>query len=414
MGYEFSARDIDYLTTPTGRDALAAAASRPLTPATLLRDLDVLRRECGDHTAAVVETVQLRRRAETKLADAAHWLLTDDALQQATPTVVARYRAQRLAGRPVHDVTCSIGAELAALHRECPVVLGSDLDRLRLAMAAHNLADAPNVALVRADALRPCSRDTVVLADPARRAGGRRTHDPARLQPPLAPLLAAYRDRDLVVKCAPGLDFDRFAPRRPGTHPVSEHAGRVPDGYEGLSWDGEVEVISLDGAVREACLWSSGLTDGGVRRRATVLSGDGTFWTLTDTEPDEIPERSPGEWIVDPDGAVVRAGLVRHYAAKYGLWQLDPRIAYLTGDAVPAGVRGFRVLERLEFREKALRAELHRRHCGPLEILIRGVDIDPDALRRRIKPRGDTPHTVVLTRIGRTATAFVCETPAAR
>ncbi|MEV5650614.1 hypothetical protein AB0L57_20400, partial [Nocardia sp. NPDC052254] len=26
-------------------------------------------------------------------------------------------------------------------------------------------------------------------------------------------------------------------------------------------------------------------------------------------------------------------------------WQLDPRIAYLTGDSVPAGVRGFRILD---------------------------------------------------------------------
>ena len=178
-----------------------------------------------------------------------------------------------------------------------------------------------------------------------------------------------------------------------------------------MSWDGEVEVVSLDGAVREACLWSRGLSDSGVTRRATVLRGDGSTWTLTDAASDEIPERAPGQWILDPDGAVIRAGLVRHYAATYGLWQLDPRIAYLTGDSVPAGVRGFRILDRLEFREKALRAELRRRDCGPLEILVRGVDVDPDALRRRIKPRGGTAHTVVITRIGRTATAFVCATP---
>ena len=56
-----------------------------------------------------------RRRASS--TSAAHWLFTDDALQQATPTVVARHRARRLAGRAVHDVTCSIGAELVGAGR---------------------------------------------------------------------------------------------------------------------------------------------------------------------------------------------------------------------------------------------------------------------------------------------------------
>ncbi|MFD4428109.1 class I SAM-dependent methyltransferase [Nocardia sp. NPDC058497] len=380
----------------------------------------------------MIETVRLRRKAAVKLPAAAQWLFTDDALQQATPALVARHRAARLAGRAVHDVTCSIGAELAELAKVCPAVIGSDLDEVRLAMAAHNLGVAPlsatglgtavdgqperdllsveqaasrpdgpsyevgspisgrNIVLAKADALTPTSRDTVIIADPARRADGRRTYDPAKLQPPLPDLLAAYAGRDIAVKSAPGLDFDR------------------------LGWNGEIEVVSLDGAVREACLWSPGLTDPGVTRRATVLDSRGGATTLTDAVPDDIPEQPPGEWIVDPDGAIVRAGLVRHYAAEHGLWQLDPHIAYLTGDTVPTGMRGFRIEDRFELREKTLRQELSRRDCGPLEILLRGVDIDPDALRKKLKQRGTQPYTLVITRIGRNATVFLCTAHAAR
>ncbi|WP_280466715.1 class I SAM-dependent methyltransferase [Nocardia cyriacigeorgica] len=405
MGYSFSHEDIVFLAGAAGAAALADVDRLELTPATHLRDLARVRRDHGDRAAALIETVRLRRRAAAKLADAGDWLFTDDALQQATPTVVARHRAARLAGRAVHDVTCSIGAELAELARVCPAVIGSDLDEVRLAMARHNLgrsalsvarSSAPagrpgddavtarHVLLVKADALSPCTRDTVIIADPARRADGRRTHDPAKLQPPLPNLLAAYPGRDLAVKCAPGLDFDS------------------------LDWPGEIEVVSLDGSVREACLWSPGLTDSGVTRRATVLSSTGRATILTDAEPDDIPERAPGEWIIDPDGAIVRAGLVRQYAAKHGLWQLDPRIAYLTGDRVPDGVRGFRVLDQLDFREKSLRSELRRRDCGAVEILVRGVDVDPDQLRRRLKPTGSQPYTLVITRIGRHATVFLC------
>ncbi|MEV0684325.1 class I SAM-dependent methyltransferase [Nocardia sp. NPDC050378] len=405
MGYRFGRDDVAFLGSAAGRAALAEVARLELTAATHLRDIEQVRRAFPEHGAALIETVRLRRKALAKLPAAGEWLFTDDALQQATPALVARHRAARLAGRAVHDVTCSIGAEPAELAAVCPAVIGSDLDDVRLSMAAHNLGVAPltapgpgatvpvggrNIVLAKADALVPTTRDTVIIADPARRADGRRTYDPAKLQPPLPDLLAAYVGRDIAVKSAPGLDFDR------------------------LGWDGEIEVVSLDGAVREACLWSPGLTEPGITRRATVLDSRGGATTLTDADPDDIPERAPGEWIIDPDGAVVRAGLVRHYAAEHGLWQLDPHIAYLTGDTVPFGMRGFHIEDRFDLREKTLRQELARRDCGSLEILVRGVDIDPDALRKKLKLRGALPFTLVVTRIGRNATVFLCTAQAAQ
>ncbi|MBJ8343459.1 class I SAM-dependent methyltransferase [Antrihabitans sp. YC2-6] len=382
--YNFTVADVAYLASSAGIAALATVEQLDLSNSSRVRDLGRARELFGSAAPALVETVLLRRRSAAKLTAAAHWLFTDDALQQATPSVVAAHRARRLAGRSVHDVTCSIGAELAELAAVCPTVVGSDLDEVRLRMAAHNL---PEVALMRADARTPVTRGTVVIADPARRADGKRTHDPARLQPPLPDLVDAYRGRDLAVKCAPGLDFDR------------------------LDWTGEVEVVSLAGGVREACLWSDGLSNNGIRRRATVLGATGQAWEIADDEPDDIPERTPGEWIVNPDGAVVRAGLVRHYAARHGLWQLDPRIAYLTGDRVPDGTRGFRVLVQLKFAEKDLRRELAARDCGRLEILVRGIDVDPAVLRPRLKLKGSQALALVITRIGRSAVAFVCEPP---
>ncbi len=329
----------------------------------------------------------LRRRAVAKLGDVGDWLFTDDALQQATATAVAVHRAARLAGRVVHDVTCSIGTELAAL-RPVGDVLGSDIDPVRLAMARHNVE---GVALLRADALHPVTRNTVVLADPGRRVAGRRRFDPRGYQPPLDTLLDTYADRDLVVKCSPGIDFEWL-----------KEAG----------FGGEIEVTSLSGDVREACLWSVGLAEAGVSRRATILDAHGGVEQVTDAEPDHCPVAPAGRWIIDPDGAVVRAGLVRHYAARHGLWQLDPRIAYLSGDGLPPRVRGFDVLEQIPFGERRLRQALAALDCGAVEILVRGVDVDPAVLRPRLRLRGSKQLSVVITRIGAgaggRATAFVC------
>jgi predicted RNA methylase len=87
----------------------------------------------------LVETTMLRRKATAKLPDTRGWLFTDEALQQSTAAPVAAYRAARLAGLAVHDVTCSIGTELAALQQTASMVVGSDVDPVRLAMARHNL-----------------------------------------------------------------------------------------------------------------------------------------------------------------------------------------------------------------------------------------------------------------------------------
>lgn len=385
MGYAFDVHDVAHLSARP--EELTEVDGYSLTPASLVSDIGRIRATFGDRTAALVETVTLRRRARVKLPFASSWLFTDDALQQSTTELVSRHRAERLRGRRVHDVTCSIGTELHILRDTAEMVVGSDLDPVRLAMAQHNV---PGVAVLRADALTPTTRDTVVVADPGRRAGGRRRHDPAALEPPLPALLDVYAGRDLVVKCAPGLDVDSLDLDARGVR-------------------AEVEVVSLDGGVREACLWFGGVADASVRRRATVLRSDGTHWTVTDTEPDDIDEdREPGRYIVDPDGAVVRAGLVRHYAARHRLWQLDPRIAHLTGDALPADTTGFEIVERLPFTEKILRKRLAEWDCGSLEILVRGIDVDPAVLRPRLDLRGSRPMSLVITRIGRTAAAFVC------
>ncbi len=160
-----------YLRSDAGRQGLAEVDRLRLTDTSLVSDIASARGRFGDRTAVLVETVKLRRKAAVKFPDAADWLFTDEALQQATAAPVAEHRARRLAGATVHDATCSIGTELAALRNWAVLTLGSDIDAVRLAMARNNLG--PDVALCRADALRP---------DHRRRGRARRPGSPERIE----------------------------------------------------------------------------------------------------------------------------------------------------------------------------------------------------------------------------------------
>ena len=258
-------------------------------------------------------------------------------------------------------------------------------------MARHNLlaAGLPPRVIV-ADALTGTSRGLLGYADPARRDGtGRRITSVSTL-PSVADLDAVHAGRPPVLRLPPGIDYDVL--QRPG----------------------EVEIVSLDGGAREAVLWPAELAR--VSRRATVLvSGDpGQRWEVTSDDPDDggVGQVQIGDVLVDPDAAVVRAHLVRHYATRHGLSLLDPHLAYLAGSAAPPGVRGFRVIDAAPYREKTVAGWARRDRVGTLEIKQRGTPVIPDDLRRRLRPAMTGPTTsaatLVIARIGDGAQAFWC------
>jgi hypothetical protein len=391
VAYQFSVDDVRFLSGGAGADALDRASALPLTEATMLADLTTLRRSFGHRAAPVAETVRLRRRAVAKLGPTAlSWLFTDEALQQATPGPVAEHRAVRLAGRGVHDLTCSIGADLTALSRGGAGAVGSDLDQVRVLMARHNLAAShlPSTVFI-ADALTRTTRGLLGYADPARRDGTGRRITSASTVPSVADLDAAHADRPPVLRLPPGID------------------------YESLDRPGEVEIVSLDGGAREAVLWPAELAQ--VARRATVLVSGAPGWEVTSDDTEDaavVAIGRVGDVIVDPDAAVVRAHLVRHYATRHGLSLVDPHLAYLAGPVAPPGVRAFRILDSAPYREKTVAAWSRRDGVGTLEIKQRGTPVIPDELRRRLRPAMTGPTTaaatLVIARIGSEAWAFWC------
>src|SRR5688572_15017525 len=342
-----------------------------------------------DRAAAATTQVQLRARAVAKFGDLApRMFFTPDALEQATRFRVAEHRAARLAAaRPesVIDLGCGIGGDLVALARAGLTAAGVDLDPVRVAVAEANLAALGLPGAVRvADATAlDLSPFGIAFADPARRTPRGRVFDVDAYSPPWS-FVERLLTRPAVVKVAPGIPHDR-----------------VPAGVE-------AEWVSFGGEVKEAVLWSPHLAT--TDRRATLVARQGLATLTTEDDPGRGEVRPAGRYLYEPDGAVIRAGLVTAVAAKVEGWLLDEHIAYVAADA-PATTpyaRGFEVLEELPYQEKQLKAALRQRGVGRLTIKKRGVDVVPEQLRKRLALRGDAEATVVLTRVaGRGAALLV-------
>ncbi|MDQ2709516.1 MAG: class I SAM-dependent methyltransferase, partial [Actinomycetota bacterium] len=118
----------------------------------------------------------------------------------------------------------------------------------------------------------------------------------------------------------------------------------------------------------------------------------------------------PGEYLLDPNPAVTRAGLVEDLARMLGAWKIDPMIAFLSSDRPlnsPFG-RALRVLDSRPWREKELAARLRALGVGSVDIRRRGLAGDVDALRRKLRLPPGRPATLVMTRVADQPWALIC------
>ena len=224
--------------------------------------------------------------------------------------------------------------------------------------------------------------------DPARRDdSGRRLHDVEAYAPPLS-TVRGWSQPDILVKLSPGLELTQIE-----------------------SYRGKVEFISVDGDLKEATLRLGGAPG----MQATLLTADEVL-TWPAGEPVEPRLSEPRGWLLEPDPALLRAGLVTDAALAWNAAQLDDTIAYLTADERPETpwMRGWRVLDWLPFGVKALRSYLRERNVGRVTVKKRGTAVTPDSLIPQLRLKGDETRTLVLTRARGRQLVLICEEMPAR
>jgi SAM-dependent methyltransferase len=428
-------RDIEFLVSSEGEALLERLAREDLSEANTLRLLTALRKDhAPEQAGAALEMARLRLKAVDKFGDDARRLFfTRDALEQASDPLVRAYRAQRIINLTpgpspyngegsqnctdsdfqiinnnrsvirVVDAGCGIGADsLAFVGAD---VVGLDMDAVRVEIARYNVAalGLKNVHFEVADIREGLPDGDVAFFDPARRdAQGKRIYDVEHYQPPLS-IVRGWTHPLRVVKLSPGVDLAQVA-----------------------AYGGAVEFISVAGDLKEAVLWLGAGWEG---YRATLLDGENIYqWgnaTPPPTPSAALPVYGEGEeynthvsispprgWLVEPDPAILRAGLVQDVAAALNGFMLDETIAYFTTDVQPdsAWVRAWHVLDWMPFNLKKLRAYLREHNVGNVTVKKRGSPLTPETLIPQLKLKGGESRTLVLTRLQGEPIVMICET----
>jgi hypothetical protein len=341
-------------------------------------------RVSAERTHLLLEQIELRRRATAKFAHPERMFFTRIGLEQATDEWVAAYKASRFAQRAalnvskragiVADLCCGVGGDLMALAKECAVI-GVDHDPATAHFAAANSGTTVHPIDVNQFDLRDISAFNI---DPDRRATGHRTTSLDACEPNLATLESLIaRVPNGAVKLSP--------------------AARVPPEWSNRR---ELEWISRDRQCRQLVAWHGAVAQFPGQHRATILPA---LRTITGMPKQPLPVAAAVDrYVFDVDPAVLAARLKGVLASQHGLTAVASGATYLTGPRAieDVALACFEVADVFPLEPRKLARYLAERAIGILEIKKRGVEIDPEKLRRELKPRGDNAATLLVTRAG--------------
>jgi hypothetical protein len=361
--------------------------------------LQAARYPAVDMPAAVVQ-IAGRQTAARKLPA---WYATDGLLypphlsmEQCSSQDTAAYKASVVAGETFADLTGGFGVDFSFIARSFREAHYVERQEVLCQIARHNF---PLLGLTQAqvhhadgvDYLRAMHPVDVLFLDPARRDGqGGKTVQIADCEPDVAalePLLLA-KARRVMVKLSPMLDLS-LALRT--LHSVGEvHVVAAGSECKEL-------LLVLEGKAGAACAEAS--LPAAERPEATQVPitcvhfpavGPSTSFRFTQGQEHEAQCQyadEVGEWLYEPNPAILKAGAFKSVAAHYGVQKLHPHSHLYTSHQEVADFPGrrFRVEAVSGFGKKELKP--FAEGIQKANLTVRNFPLTVPELRKRLKWR---------------------------
>jgi len=339
-----------------------------------------------ERTHLVLEQIDLRERARAKFSRPEKMFFTRKLLEQSTDDQIASHKASRFpSGQPIADLCCGIGGDTLALLGRGPC-LAVDRDPVAMLLVEANCRalDAGKLSCEVVD-VRSFVEGMQCAAwhiDPDRRVATQRTSQAVYSEPSLDVLQKLFqRVAAGAIKLAPGAD---------------------PSGDWHDDGSLELEWIGSRRECRQQVVWLGALALHAGQRTATIVGRQGESHSFTGNAELEVDVSAPGRYLYVPDSTLLASRLAGALADQLQLYATSYGLSYYTADELQDSplLEVFEIDELMNLDVKRLKRLLRERKVGILEIKVRGLEIDPAELRKKLQPKGSESATLLIFRSG--------------
>jgi hypothetical protein len=175
--------------------------------------------------------------------------------------------------------------------------------------------------------------------------------------------------------------------------------------------EGELEFVGVGDDCLELTVWMGEI---GKRNHITASElNSGSFLSMSGEDIQDTfgAVKEPGNYLYEPVKVLIRSHLFGLIANKMGLWQIDPQIAYLSGNecVTTPWLKKYKILKIMPFNLKTIKSIIKKYQIGWLEIKKRGLEMLPEKIRKELDPRGENHAVLVFTRIRGRKSALLVE-----
>ncbi len=355
---------------------------------------------------AIAEQIKCRKKASKKLPSLNFFRIFDSlALEQATGEIAAKYKSSFISGVRGIDITGGLGADTYFLSRNFNEYLYCEKNQLLKDIFDYNLffSKKNNIKTFSDDGIKFLqnnkSRFDWIYADPSRRRGDKRSVDINYYSPDIPGNLALLFSRadKICIKVAPAFDITE--------------ALRIFRRIE------RITIISVGGEVKEVLIiMNSSLPDENIPViEAAVLSGSERAPFILSQKWGEDGDfniaDNPGEFLYEPDSAIIKSGLSRRLARDFKLEVIINQGVFLTSlKKIPCFPgRVFRIEETIPFREKEIKRWLKKKGIKKVNLVRKDFPWSVEKLRKKFNiGEGGEEFLIFTSGPGREKVMFFC------
>ncbi len=349
--------------------------------------IEYLKKEYGNFYPFVANQLQLVGKAKKKLPTWVEFgcFFTPKSLEQCSSPALASFKASLLSGQILLDLSGGLGVDDVSFSKVFNQVISIDSDEELNQLVRHNLRKlhVKNVQRITSSAenylIQHPQKVTVIYVDADRRSHGQSKSALLKDATPdvlgLMPLLLNQAS-EVMLKLSPLIDITYLM----NTFNHIQHiyvAGVQNEVKEVLV------LLNKEASTQKENITAIQLTE----------NGEVEFKVNMDVVPQNIAATQTEAWFYEPSNMVIKAGLSKELALKYGLVLPAKNSHFMTGEQYIQGYFGrtFKIINAMPFGKSGVKQYLYQHQITKANVSARNFVSGVDEIRKtfQIKEGGD-------------------------